>query len=179
MCAIFGTMVIKEIKALAAAKAQVAQLEQSISHQLSVELAGLPAAYGFSDVASFARAVKAAQGGKRARPVKATAPKKRKRATITDAIRAKVKSLVKAGKTGAEIAKELKISLPSVQNIKKAAGLVRTSKKSAPKPAPRAKSAKRSAPTKPRKKRTAPKKASAPEAKSSEAQTETAPAAST
>jgi DNA-binding CsgD family transcriptional regulator len=33
--------------------------------------------------------------------------------------------MVDAGKTGAEIAKELKISLPSVQNIKKALGLVK------------------------------------------------------
>jgi hypothetical protein len=33
-----------------------------------------------------------------------------------------VKKLVKAGKSGAEIAKEVGISLPSVQNVKKAAG---------------------------------------------------------
>jgi len=47
-------------------------------------------------------AIKAAgSGGKRAgRPKKATAPETRKRATITDAVRAEVKALVKAGKTG-------------------------------------------------------------------------------
>ena len=52
-------------------------------------------------------------------------PKTRKRAKITDAIRAKVGKLVKAGQTGSQIAKALGISLPSVQNIKKALGLVR------------------------------------------------------
>jgi hypothetical protein len=44
---------------------------------------------------------------------------------ITDETRAKVKALVEAGKTGAEIAAEVGISLPSVQNIKKALGLVK------------------------------------------------------
>lgn len=50
---------------------------------------------------------------------------KSKRAAITDAIRAQVRDLHRAGHTGAEIAKAVKISLPSVQNIKKALGLVR------------------------------------------------------
>lgn len=44
---------------------------------------------------------------------------------ITDETRAQLKKLVEAGKTGSEIAKSLKISLPSVQNIKKALGLVK------------------------------------------------------
>ena len=80
------------------------------------------------------KAVRAAAGGK---PVKrrkarkaASKPKKkqkktRTRAKITDETRAEVKKLVEAKKTGAEIAKTLGISLPSVQNIKKALGLVK------------------------------------------------------
>jgi hypothetical protein len=48
---------------------------------------------------------------------------------IDDAMRAEVKKLLKAGKTGAEVAKEVGISLPSVQNIKKAFGLVKERKK--------------------------------------------------
>lgn len=51
--------------------------------------------------------------------------KRRKRAVITDDTRNQVKKLVEGGKTGAEIAKSLGISLPSVQNIKKALGLVK------------------------------------------------------
>jgi DNA-binding CsgD family transcriptional regulator len=51
--------------------------------------------------------------------------KRRKRAVITDETRAQVKKMVNDGKTGGEIAKSLGISLPSVQNIKKALGLVK------------------------------------------------------
>ncbi len=49
---------------------------------------------------------------------------KGRRAVITDDTRAEVKKMVQAGKTGSEIAKAVGISLPSVQNIKKALGLV-------------------------------------------------------
>lgn len=54
---------------------------------------------------------------------------KRPRAVITPEIKAKVKELVKAKKTAGEIAKLVKISLPSVQNIKKELGLVVARKK--------------------------------------------------
>ena len=50
---------------------------------------------------------------------------RRTRAKITDDTRAEVKRLVAEDKTGAEIATMLGISLPSVQNIKKALGLVK------------------------------------------------------
>ena len=115
-------------------------------------------------------AIKAAgSGGKRAgRPKKATAPETRKRATITDAVRAEVKALVKAGKTGSQIAKALGISLPSVQNIKKALGLVRKSKKPARKPKVRRAPAKRATAPKLREKHVSPKKPAAPESKPSQ-----------
>jgi len=120
-------MVTTKIKELEATKARVASLEKSIAAQLNKELSALPAKFGFDNVAAFIKAVKAAGGGKRGGRVakKATAGKKRrKRAVITDATRAEVKKLVEAGKTGAAIAKTVGISLPSVQNIKKALGLV-------------------------------------------------------
>lgn len=56
-----------------------------------------------------------------AKPVKSKASS---RGVITAETRAYVKKLIEAGKTGAMIAKDLGISLPSVQNIKKAFGLV-------------------------------------------------------
>ncbi len=166
-------MVIHKIKAIAVAKARVARLEKSISRELGRELAGLPVKFGFGDVDAFIGAVKAAAGGKagRGRPAKAAAPaKRRKRATITDAIRAKVKKLVDAGKTGSQIAAALKISQPSVQNIKKALGLVRSAKKATPKAKAKSRRipAKRSTPPKPRKKSAAPKKVSPPAPEPSE-----------
>ena len=53
------------------------------------------------------------------------APAKRKRAKLTSELKDQVKVAVEAGKTGAAIAKEFGISLPSVQNIKKEFGLVK------------------------------------------------------
>jgi DNA-binding CsgD family transcriptional regulator len=71
-------------------------------------------------------------GGRRKAKTKSAAkPAKRTRAKITDETKTQVKALVDEGKTGAEIAKALKISLPSVQNIKKALGLVKARSSSA------------------------------------------------
>jgi len=122
-------MIINRIKELEATKAKIAGLEKSIATQLNKELAALPGKYGFDSVDAFVKALKAA-GGKRGgraatKATKAGGKKRRRRAVITDATRADVKKLVEAGKTGGAIAKALKISLPSVQNIKKALGLVK------------------------------------------------------
>jgi hypothetical protein len=123
-------MVTDKIKQLEATRAKLADLEQSIASELRRELAGLPAKYGFDSVAAFISAVKGASGGKRGRPAGGggrggPGKKRRKRAVITDETRASVKKMVSDGKTGGEIAKSLGISLPSVQNIKKALGLVK------------------------------------------------------
>lgn len=119
-------MVSEQLKQLEATRAKLASLEQSIAAELGKELASLPAKYGFDSAAAFVKAVKAATGGgsrKVGRPV-GPGKKRRKRAVITDETRARVKKMVEGGKTGAEIAKALDISLPSVQNIKKALDLV-------------------------------------------------------
>ena len=136
-------MVTDKIKELEAARAKLANLEQSIADELSKELAGLPAKYGFDSADAFLDAFRSATGakGRRGRPpgrpaaAAAAAPasgkrggpgkKRRARAVITEETRAQVKKLVADGKTGAEIAKAVNISLPSVQNIKKALGLVK------------------------------------------------------
>ena len=130
-------MVTQKIQQLAKARAEVAKLESDISTELNVALAALPAQYGFANVDDFTKAVKAAAGskasGKKRGPkpgkaAKTAKPRKGKRARITPEIKAQVKVLVKDEKTGAEIAKELGISLPSVQNIKKELGLVKARK---------------------------------------------------
>jgi len=113
-------MITDKIKLLSTTKARIAKLEAEIAANLSRELASLHAKYGFAEVDVFLMAVEEAAGGKtkkrRGRPAKAVAAKKgRKRAKISPKIRAKVKQLVKAGKTGSQIAKAVGISLPSVQ----------------------------------------------------------------
>ena len=126
-------MVTAQIKKLEAAKARLAYLQKSVASHLHKELAGLPAAYGFDSVREFTDAVASAAGGRkksRAGGVRKAggAKQRRKRAVITDATRATVKKLTEAGKTGAQISKAVGISLPSVQNIKKALGLVKARK---------------------------------------------------
>jgi hypothetical protein len=155
-------MITSCVKALNETRGKVAQLERA----LAKELASLPSTYGFDSLKAFVAAIKAAGGkGRMGRPKKSTVPKTRKRAKITDAIRAKVGKLVKAGKTGSQIAKALKISLPSVQNIKQALGLVQTSKKPARKRRASRAPAKRATVSKIPKKRVPPKKPAAPESK--------------
>jgi hypothetical protein len=137
-------MVTDKLKELEAARVKLAALEQSIATELNQELAGLPAKYGFASVSEFVTAVTSASGGggggrgrrrgrppgsssasAKAAPAKKGGRKRRTRAVITDETRSQVKKMVDAGKTGAEIAHALKISVPSVQNIKKALGLVK------------------------------------------------------
>lgn len=143
------TELTTKIEKLKALQADTERLQREIVDQRPAELAGLHVAYGFDDVNDFIKAVKEAasklpakkagkavrgkkaekKAGKPGRPKKAkaekTEAKARGRARITDAVKAQVKDLVAAGKSGAEIAKQLGISLPSVQNIKKASGLVK------------------------------------------------------
>jgi len=123
-------MVSKQIKELEVTKAKIISLERSIAKRLHKELASLHDKYGFPTIKEFIAAVKyaatpgSAMRAARFKPSK-TPARRRKRAVITDETRASVKKLAQAGKTGSQIAKSLSISLPSVQNIKKALGLVK------------------------------------------------------
>jgi hypothetical protein len=121
-------MVTSYIRQAAKIRRTLARLERRIARRLPIELAGLPAQYGYATADEFIAAVESTAGGRRRRSAgrrKALVRKVRKRAVITAAVRAQVKKLVKAGKPGLAIAKAVGISLPSVQNIKKALGLVK------------------------------------------------------
>jgi DNA-binding NarL/FixJ family response regulator len=129
------TQKINERKALLA---KLAELDNTIEAERDTELAALPEQYGFEDPRDFAEAVLQAASGRKRRGYGSKArknrvagmsiarpAKKRSRATITDEMKAQVKTLVEKGLTGADIAREVGISLPSVQNIKKSFGLVK------------------------------------------------------
>ncbi len=126
---LFHPMLTQDMQELAKAKAHVAELEATIASELKEALAELPTQYGFSSVEEFVQAVKdAATGGGSTRSAgpASRGGKTGSRARITDETRAELKRMVKRGMTGAQIAKTLGISLPSVQNIKKAFGLVKS-----------------------------------------------------
>ena len=78
-------------------------------------------------VAAKPAAVVAVPPAAAAKPEAPAKKKRRNRAVITDETRAQVKKLIKAGKTGREIAKAVGVSMASVNNLKKALGLVKKS----------------------------------------------------
>lgn len=121
------TNISDTLKEIETTRTKLAHLEAAHAANMQSELAALPARYGFPTAKAFIKAVKAASGGKSGRVGKV--PGKRTRAKITDETRAEVKKMALDGKTGMEIATTLGISVPSVQNIKKALGLVKKRKK--------------------------------------------------
>jgi len=136
-------MVTEKIKQLADLQAKAEKLQQTIEVERTRELAALPSRYGYDSIEAFVKALKAAAGAapkgkKRGRKPKAgkaakpAAKGKRGRTKITAELKASVIAAVNAGKTGSAIAKEFGISVPSVQNIKKEAGLVKARKDAAP-----------------------------------------------
>ena len=100
---------------------EVARLEKQLV-RFQAKLLKVPAKYGFGSVEDFVAALLDAAKGSGGAARKAGT---RTRAKITPEVKDKVKALVKEGKTGAAIAKEVGISVPSVQNIKKELGLVK------------------------------------------------------
>ena len=123
-------MITEQIKELEATKKKLASLEQSIAQEMDAELAGLPLKYGFDSMQALIKRLKSIGGVRakktRAPKVKAARPAAgKKRATITEEMKLQVKAMTEAGKTGPEIAAAVGISMPSVQNIKKAFGLVK------------------------------------------------------
>jgi len=101
-----------------------------VAAELRAELRRLPARYGFPDMRTFVKAVVEA-GQLPVKPEVEPKPfvRRRSRAIITNATRAAVKSMAKAGKTEAEIARSIGISAASVHSIKKSAGLVKGRKR--------------------------------------------------
>lgn len=117
------------LQELAKYQQKVAALQKQLSKE-NQKLLALPAKFGFKSVNELIAALQAASDSKSGPSAKAgKMPAGRKaRVAITPEIKAKVKSLANDGKTGAEIAAAVGISLPSVQNIKKELGLVKARK---------------------------------------------------
>jgi hypothetical protein len=128
-------MFIDQLAKLEKQKAELLAAEAKLAADRVAALAKLPADYGFESVDAFVKAVKDAAkgksgkargGAKPGRKPKAASVAKGKRVRISDEAKLQVKFLSEQGKTGLEISKLLGISVPSVQNIKKALGLVKT-----------------------------------------------------
>lgn len=112
-------MVTQKIKALEKYQQKVDTLRREIDRYRR-DLRSLPGQHGFGSMAAFIRELRRAD-----RSTGGTATGRQKRAKITPEIKQKLKALVGAGKTGKQIATQLGISVPSVQNIKRELGLVK------------------------------------------------------
>jgi hypothetical protein len=114
-----------KLQELAKYQQKVAALEKELG-KVQRKLLALPGKFGFRSVAELIAALREAEkSGGTAPKIRVGKVGRRKRAKITPEMKARVKSLTADGKTGAEIAKVVGISLPSVQNIKKELGLVK------------------------------------------------------
>jgi hypothetical protein len=132
-------MLTPKLQQLAKAKAKVERLEKSLQAVRDAALRNLHLQAGFATREELIEALRASSGGakpgrKPGRPAAAAAAapaggkKRKKRVEITKEMRDGVIAAAKAGETGGAIAKKFGISLPSVQNIKKAAGLTKKRK---------------------------------------------------
>lgn len=128
------------LTALQQAEAQVEALRKKVGKERSGRLKTLHLSFGFASRDELIDALSVLGGSRRpgrppaaASAAKSSAPaarKKRKRARITAEMKAEIIKAIKEGGSGLTVAKRFSISSQSVQNIKKAAGLVQARKKS-------------------------------------------------
>jgi hypothetical protein len=124
-------MVTDKIKELAEIEAKAAELKISIEQERMVELAALPEKYGYSSMKELIAALKSVGGDKKKKKTikKKAAPKvRRKRAKITPEIKDGIVKALNEKKSASAIAAEFKVSVASVNLIKKAAGLTKARK---------------------------------------------------
>ena len=135
-------MLSKRMQELAVQKAKLIELENAIIAERDAQLRNLHEELGYATRDELINALCAveklapAKRGCKKRAAAAAAPasapaaggkKRRKRTKITAELRKSIEDAAKSGATGAAIAKQYGVSLPTVQNIKRAAGLTRGS----------------------------------------------------
>ena len=140
-----SAMISNTLKAIEATKAKLASLEKKAAAEQRKRIVNLHKDAGFEtreDLIAALQALGGAPKKKRGRKAKKTARKaakkavakkgamkRAKRTVITDALRKNIISALKAGDKGTAVAKKFGISVPSLHNIKKAAGLTKARKK--------------------------------------------------
>lgn len=115
--------------ALQAARERVEKLRATVIAERTQLLKKLHVDLGFASRPELVEALRQLDGGRRAMapsaPTSSTPARSRKRTRITPEMRTDIIEAVKAGQAGAAVAEHFGISVQSIQNIKKAAGLVR------------------------------------------------------
>ena len=137
---------LSSVEKLLALRAQIEAVEAEHAAELAQELPTLPAKLGFDDMAALVRALipltngdvveqtaaPVARRGRKPRSTTATAvskPSKGKRAKVDDKMRQDIINHLKdTGMTAKQIAEKFGVSMPTVNMIKKAAGLTKSRK---------------------------------------------------
>lgn len=129
-------MLTTKLQELSQYKAKIAELEKAVLAERQAQLQRLHSDLGFATRDELIKALRGAGTPKAKRAVKKAAPAekkpRRKRTTVTPELRANIEAAVRTGATSAAIAKQFDVSVPTVQNIKRAAGLTRGSSASVP-----------------------------------------------
>lgn len=121
------------VSALQAAEAKVAKLREKLAVERREQIKELHSEFGFESRQDLVDALIALGGVRRARVAGASPAGRSRRGRITPEMKAGIIKALKANTPGAAVAEQFGISLPSVHNIKKAAGLVNSRKKKAKK----------------------------------------------
>jgi hypothetical protein len=122
-------MVTDKLKQLTEYQTKIDELKNSIEQERSKALSHLHEEYGFKTPAELIKALRAAAGPKGAGTRKQGGIRRRKHARITADLREKIKVALQSGKTGTQVAAEFGVSVPSIHNIKKEFGMVKSRKK--------------------------------------------------
>lgn len=121
------------VSALQAAEAKVAKLREKLEAERLEQIKDLHLSLGFESRHELIDALVALGGPRRARAASGGAEGRSRRGRITPEMKTGIINALKEGTAGAAVAEKFGISLPSVHNIKKAAGLVNSRKKKAKK----------------------------------------------
>lgn len=136
-------MIKDTLKQIAETKAKLESLEKKAAAETTQKLSNLHKDLGYGSRAELIAALQSLGGAKAKRARKAKsgtakkavkaakgpkAKKRAKRARITDELKQQVIAAVNAGEKGTVVAKKFGISVPSLQNIKKEAGLTKPRK---------------------------------------------------
>lgn len=123
------------LKEIANYENKIAALKKKAETELNKELADLHKKFGFAtrdELIDTLKSLDGVRGRKAKKAVKKTVAKKpagrAKRTRITPELKAAVVAALKAGGKGNAVAKKFGISVPSLHNIKKEAGLVKARK---------------------------------------------------
>ncbi|MBL4574537.1 MAG: hypothetical protein JKY51_00365 [Opitutaceae bacterium] len=132
-------MLSSSIKEIARYKSKIASLEKKIEAEQK-KLISLHTKLGYSSRAGLIKALmdlgpsgkaspKAAKKSGKKISKSTSSSGRKKRTTITPALRASIVKALKSGEKGLKVAKDFAVSIPTIQNIKIAAGLIKKRKK--------------------------------------------------